>query len=61
MAYILKTLSPVHIHSGEVLKSINYMVKDGAGFFLIFDEMDVIKAVKENELLSDELLKPLCC
>jgi CRISPR-associated protein Csm5 len=54
MAYILKTLSPVHIHSGEVLKSINYMVKDGR--VLIFDEMDVIKAVKENELLSDELL-----
>ncbi len=55
MAYILKTLSPVHIHSGEVLKSINYIVKDYK--VLIFDEMDVIKSVKEEELLSDELLR----
>lgn len=55
MAYILKILSPVHIHSGEVLRSINYMVKDHK--VLIFDEIDVIQSVKENEILNDELLR----
>lgn len=55
MAYRLKTLSPVHIHSGESIKSINYMVKDNE--VLIFNEDDVIKSVKQQELLNDELLR----
>ncbi|NLV89801.1 MAG: type III-A CRISPR-associated RAMP protein Csm5 [Tissierellia bacterium] len=55
MAYILKVLSPVHIHSGEVLKAMTYMVKDDK--VLIFNEIDVIKSVKESELLNDELLR----
>jgi CRISPR-associated protein Csm5 len=55
MTYILKVLTPVHIHSGETLRSINYMVKDHK--ILIFDEMDVIQSVKENEILNDELLR----
>ena len=55
MAYALKVLTPVHIHSGEVLRSINYMVKDHK--VLIFDEMDVIQSVKEKAILSDELLR----
>ena len=55
MAYILKMLSPIHIHSGEVIKAMNYMVKDDK--VLIFDEMDVIQSVKQQELLNDELLR----
>lgn len=55
MAYVLKVLTPIHIHSGEVLRTINYMVKDHK--VLIFDEMDVIQSVKENEILNDELLR----
>lgn len=55
MAYKLKVLSPVHIQSGEVIKSINYMEKDDK--VLIFNEMDVIESVKQDELLNDELLR----
>ncbi len=55
MAYIFKILSPIHIHSGEVIKAMNYMVKDDK--VLIFDEMDVIESVKQQELLNDELLR----
>jgi len=54
MKYRIKALTPVHIHSGEVLRSMEYMVKDGE--VLIFDEMDVIRSIKEKELLNAELL-----
>lgn len=55
MAFILKFLSPVHIHSGEVVKSMNYMVRGDE--VLIFDEIDVIQSVEQKELLNDELLR----
>lgn len=55
MAYILKILSPTHIHSGEVIRAMNYMIEDDK--VLIFDELDVISSVKYNELLNDDLLR----
>lgn len=55
MAYRLKALTPIHIHSGDVLQPMEYMVQDEE--VLIFDEMDVIRSIKENELLNDELLR----
>lgn len=54
MAYRLRTLAPVHIHSGDILKPMEYIVKDEE--VLIFDEIDVIGSIKENELLNKELL-----
>lgn len=55
MEYRLKTLTPIHIHNGDVLKPMEYMLKDD-GEVLIFDEMDVIRSIKQNELLNNELL-----
>ena len=55
MAYRLKTLTPIHIHSGEVLRPMEYIAKDEE--VLIFDETDVIRSIKQNELLNDELLR----
>lgn len=54
MAYRLKTLTPIHIHSGEVLRPMEYIAKDEE--VLIFDETDVIRSIKESELLNSELL-----
>lgn len=54
MRYRIRTLTPIHIHSGEVLKSMEYMVRDRE--VLVFDEMDVIRSIKEKELLNAELL-----
>lgn len=55
MAFILKILSPVHIHSGEVVKSMNYTVRNKE--VLIFDEIDVIQSIEQKEILNDELLR----
>ncbi len=54
MAYRLKTLTPLHIHSGDVLKPMEYIIKNEEVF--IFNEIDVIRSIKENELLNSELL-----
>ncbi len=54
MAYRLKVLTPIHIHNGEKLNPMEYIARDKE--VLIFDQMDVIKSIKENELLNDELL-----
>ena len=47
MAFILKILSPVHIHSGEVVKSMNYTVRNKE--VLIFDEIDVIQSIEQKK------------
>lgn len=56
LSYKLTVLTPIHIYSGETYRPLNYFInKDN--MVQIFDEMDVIKSIKNNQMLNDELLR----
>lgn len=56
LSYKLTVLTPIHIYSGETYRPINYMINK-SNMVDIFDEMDVIKSIKNNQMLNDELLR----